>query len=362
MHAKVMLSFRINLTLLFLCVLLIPIEALAGRNDFWEMCKENTGGFLQCDEVGKVCSQVEFATTPAGDNPTKQERQRLQGCSSDSLYYGYSNPSDSVNARKCAFLQIEQDHFDGPFDGFPTLMTIYANGEGVTKNLDLALKFACKDEGWAPSEYEGRILHLDSLRRDHAVNNKFDYCDDITSGYMEGVCASTNAAIKKAARTKRIAKLMDSWSERDKCEFEKMQTIWQGYLGASAEEVDQSGSARNAMTVENEESQEEDFFTSLLEFKQKKFPTYSNDDFIQTDREMNLLYKRIQKMSRDKSTLMWGTVTKENIRIVQKAWLKYRDAWIAFAKQKYPSVSASAWKTWLTRTRIAQMKPFLDIP
>lgn len=350
-----------NLFFCFLCLLIIPIDGIAGKNYFWKMCEENSETSLECEEVGEFCSQAQAVSVPEEDRPTMSEQKKLKGCTSDGLYYGYGNPSDPVNARKCAYFQIDQNQNNGAFDGLPILMTVYANGEGVEKNIALALKFACEDESGAPAEFQNRVLHLNSLRRGNNENSSFDYCDATTSGMMMGFCASRDAEIRQSERTNGISELMVFWSDNKKIEFEKMRLIWHDYLKNSVNEVDQSGSARGAFVVEDREAQEEEFFDSLLSFDQDDFPAYKDQDFIQADREMNLVYKKIQRLGSNDSNF-WGTVTKHDIKESQKAWLKYRDAWVVFAKQKYPSVSAAAWKTWLTLTRTARIKSFLDMP
>ena len=37
------------------------------------------------------------------------------------------------------------------------------------------------------------------------------------------------------------------------------------------------------------------------------------------------------------------------------AWLKDREAWVAFGSIKWPQISADIWRTWLTRQRSAEL-------
>jgi uncharacterized protein YecT (DUF1311 family) len=48
------------------------------------------------------------------------------------------------------------------------------------------------------------------------------------------------------------------------------------------------------------------------------------------------------------------------VQATQKAWLKYRDAWVALGAARYPHVSSEAWMTWTTRKRTAQLKEVLE--
>jgi uncharacterized protein YecT (DUF1311 family) len=46
-----------------------------------------------------------------------------------------------------------------------------------------------------------------------------------------------------------------------------------------------------------------------------------------------------------------GTLDREAARAAQRAWLGYRDAFVAFAAAKYPGVSRDSMAAWLTRQR-----------
>ncbi len=330
------------------CTLIFFSTCFAENTTYEYLCKKSSF-LLHCEKIHQICQQAALVTIPSEDKPTLEEKQNL--CSSGNL------PYDPVKARKCAYLQVEQNRRDGPFEGIAVLMRVYANGEGVKRNLDLALKFACDDADGAPAEYEGRILSLNQLRQAGNQSRNFDYCDDVTSGEMAGWCASRDAGNKKNKRDSELAGLISSWSKDDKQEFERLRLVWKKYLEASVNEVDQSGTGRSAFVIEHAESLEENFVSSMGKFSHGEFPSYSKEDFIQVDRELNMIYKEIQGKTENQVSL-WGTVTKDGIKNTQRAWLKFRDAWVIFAKQKYPSVADVVWKTWLTRERIEQLKEF----
>jgi hypothetical protein len=88
------------------------------------------------------------------------------------------------------------------------LTVLYANGEGVQRDLSLALRFACEAEG-APAEIIGRIESLKSLEQSGGISGpKFDFCDDITSGFMEGFCAARGAEIEDQERNQQLLKAL----------------------------------------------------------------------------------------------------------------------------------------------------------
>jgi hypothetical protein len=52
-----------------------------------------------------------------------------------------------------------------------------------------------------------------------------------------------------------------------------------------------------------------------------------------------------------------GAVTREGIRDAQRAWLRYRDSFLAFASVKYPKISRDSLAAWLTDKRTAMLIP-----
>ncbi len=345
--------------------LILPLNGFAAAMDsYLDWCGEEQP-YFHCDEVKNICSQTASVSIPVADKPTEKDKQILRECSSNQLYYGYGNPPDPINARKCAYLEFESSNtIDESFYGSSILMMVYANGEGVERNLDLALKFACEDGGGQIVEYEGHILHLEQLRNNNvATSEKFDFCDDTQSRLMMGRCADRDAQISSAEREIEFSKLLLSWNERQRSEFEKFRTVWKSYLAVSIEEIDYNGAMSVPDGIHAKSKKQDDLLWSLQNFEQGKFPSFNEGAFEQTDRELNQIYKKIQSAREDDAIeFSWGSVTKENIKIVQRAWLKYRDAWVVFAKQKYPSVSTASWKTWLTRERVEQLNSFFENP
>ncbi len=90
---------------------------------------------------------------------------------------------------------------------------LYANGFGVERNYDLAIRFSCENASAAEAEMEGRIGHLEYLRDHPGVKAKrFDLCDDATSGLMEGQCAYIDEQPRIAKRERRIKALSAHWT------------------------------------------------------------------------------------------------------------------------------------------------------
>ena len=321
----------------FLLFLLLPIQSF-GDDGGWE----------------GVCKNAEKIQLPAEDRPDAETVKSLGGCESANLYYGFDIKPDFVKARHCAYLEMDLGDTT-VFGGSATLMMIYANGYGVKKDADLAIKFACKLDG-APAEMEYRIQHLLDLKKSGG-GKPFDLCDDITSGYMQGHCAGREQRFADAERNRILSGILAKWGQNDKRGFALLRQSFDKFSKARiSNEVDTSGTARAALQVEEESKLSKDLVTAVVQFEKGKLPRYTPTDFIKADRDLNMVYGKIQS----KKDFHWGSVTQADIKHTQRAWLKYREAWVTFGRQKYPQVGEESWRTWLTRKRIAMLKEFLD--
>jgi uncharacterized protein YecT (DUF1311 family) len=49
-------------------------------------------------------------------------------------------------------------------------------------------------------------------------------------------------------------------------------------------------------------------------------------------------------------------VKKAAIRTAERAWIRYRDEWVRFARSRYPAVMPEVITTWLTQQRTKQLR------
>jgi hypothetical protein len=47
----------------------------------------------------------------------------------------------------------------------------------------------------------------------------------------------------------------------------------------------------------------------------------------------------------------YGAIQPEGIRNAERSWLRYRDAFVAFGRARYPGIPSEAWLTLLTNDR-----------
>jgi uncharacterized protein YecT (DUF1311 family) len=303
------------------------------------------------------CESLKTIPLPLEDKPSTATLNALKGCSSEALYYGIGVAKDSARARQCAYVEREGSDNGWPnlFAGTGMLMTIYANGVGANRNFDLAMRFACELEG-APAEEEGWLAHLQKLKKENWRGQDFSPCEDITSGAAMGFCEAHEAKLTGASRKAKLASITAHWSSAERKAFAALQKAKDDYVAAEGDnEVDMSGTARAALVIGATEAEEERFLATLQRLIAGDLPRVSRSNLVETDNKLNALYQKIQKSG---DSADWGTVTKEGIRKTERAWLIYRDAFVDFAKVKFPSLAPESLQKVLTEDRIKLLEGF----
>ena len=276
-------------------------------------------------------------------------------CSSESLYYGFGGAPDAKAALACAYYERTHPKPEegDAFYGVGVLTMLYANGVGAERNYDLAIRFACENTWAADAEMEGRIGHLEFMR-DHptAKAQHFDLCDDATSGLMEGACASVSEQTIRAKREIKIKALSARWPSAAMQAFAALEKAEQAFADArSGKEIDLSGSGRAAFSIEEEGRIHDQFVENLQALAKGLVPAA---DYKNKDLELNKSYREL--LADRPKPQMAGEVEVAGIRETQRVWIKFRDAWMAFAPLAFPKVSAEGIGTFITAQRIEQFK------
>jgi uncharacterized protein YecT (DUF1311 family) len=298
-----------------------------------------------------ICDAADRAQFPPGDLPSAAAKAELKPGDGRRFYYGIGTHVDYVRARHAAFIEREQGD-TLVIGGSAILMMVYANGQGVKRDLDLAIKLACA-VGHAPAEIEGRVMRLQGMKTAGGTT-PFDFCDDITSGFMMGHCRALQEEREGKGRDHELEALLANWSAADREAFDALKTAFDRFVEVRTNnEIDLSGTDRAAAIVEAEASMKQTMLEALKRAEQGKLPARDAQDYSKADADLNSAYK--QALASDFAD---STVTAAGIKATEKAWIRYRDAWVALGARRYPSVPADAWKTWLTRERIAQLRAF----
>ncbi|OBV39906.1 lysozyme inhibitor LprI family protein [Janthinobacterium psychrotolerans] len=298
-----------------------------------------------------ACMKVAKAAPPPADLPAPSAAASLQQCQAADLYYDTRSmsapkPDDWRQVRHCAVATNNSE----------VLMMLYQNGQGVTKAPPLAMKYACGIAA-APAEMAIRVEHLQKLAASGQGN--IDLCDDITSGYMMGVCSAIDARQKNRVRNQASGKATQAWPAAAQASYQKLEAASAKFADARAgKETDLGGTARAAMSIAARTAELDLLARDVKQYEAGKLPSSMTQAQAQAlDKQLNVIYGKLMKQPKPDYA---GAVDKDGIRDTQRLWLKYRDAWMDFGAVHYPSVTSHTWAAVLTARRNAQLQELLE--
>lgn len=295
-------------------------------------------------------------------------------CTSFDGYYGSDGKGAVTNyvaARQCAYRERTGGDPNEAlaFGGSGMLMMLYANGQGVKRNIPLAKRFSCEAGGWpfdagwaAPAEIEGRLQHLDAIAGGKKTK-PMDICDDVTSGAMEGLCSDRDAGFARTKREVRWSALQANWTPIQRAALANLRKAAETYFDNAARyENDMSGTAHEMIYTDTHEALDATFFAAVTRLEHGEQPPAKADDFMRADKALNAKYRATlaslageEKTAKAEHAWTDDEPTAEGEVITQRSWLPYREAWVAFGAARHPQVPADAWRAWLTRVRITQL-------
>jgi len=305
----------------------------------------------------QVCERALSAPLKPPSFPRVQPDSWLRNCDSEALYYGFTASPNYPEAMQCAYYQRAhpEPSSGNPFYGPGVLMMLYANGKGVPRNYDLAIRFACENTWAADAEMEYRIGRLEHLRDTHAITTHFDLCDDGTSGLTEGACALVQESLADAKRTRQIREISATWPTKVTAAFPSLQKAENAFVKARVEnEVDLSGTGRVAFQLEEEGVLRDQFLINLKRFAEVDVPAATDRDSEQLEKTLDLLLGQIQSSSG--SAWQFTTVTPNGIGTTQRAWLSLLQAWTDFGRVAYPRLDTNRIRAQIIRLRIHQLR------
>jgi len=300
----------------------------------------------------QICASVKDATPPQADRPSAAEEKELANCSSLDLYFGFGHAADPVKARKCAYAEVDRNA-KVPLGGNGVLMMVYANGRGAQRDFDTALKFACAIPGDAPGDAAGRVHQLDRLKKMNWARDNFSVCDHSSGRVFYEQCAILSERFDKIERDQKFSELVSKWTPRQQKAFHAFMQQAGAFFKVQA---------NNGINLEGTfEVQEEAFLhnnllSSLQKFDSGDLPKYSAADLRKAEAEESATYARTQTGKEAR----WGTVTRQGVSSSEEEWRRYRNAWIAFGKKRYPAVTEQSWKTWLAMERTNMLNRLLQ--
>jgi len=279
------------------------------------------------------------------------------GCDSIHSYSGIGQKVNFAAARQCAWRErlAQQANLEpryspeSLFGGSAMLAVLYANGEGVEQNKQLAMRFACEsalnDQGLAA------VAALPDMP--HISENKFRYCDYGFTTFEMNFCAQYQNEITERGRQDALDALSKPWPQAEKEAFATLRKAAENYAKSHGEnEAYRGGTIRYLRENGVEERQRDKFVAAVRKFEAGQLPTGTEGDFRSADLDLNMTYKKLLELAAAQNFAEDdGDIHPEDIRKAEGAWLQYRDAWVAFARIHYRQTNPYSWLTLLTRNR-----------
>jgi uncharacterized protein YecT (DUF1311 family) len=313
-------------------------------------------------EMKSACAKYEETPLPA-EALAVATPKRWPYCNSYKFYAGTHVKQDFEAARQCAWVErlasqqgLEPLYLFGrAFGGSAMLTMLYSNGEGVEKNIPLAIRFAC-ESGWAPGEVNGHVEHLEVLSgRRASSDSTFRFCDGLPGSFMEDYCERYDEQVADQTRSDTLRDLASQWPEPQRKTFAALEEAQTAYSEAHAKgELDTAGPSRTTQEIRAEQSLRNSFLAAVRALENGGLSPLSLEKNSQTEELNRVFNKAVEDAEAARANP--DAVLAEDLHAAQEAWFKYRDAWLAFAKLRYPSLNADSLLALLTRDRIATLR------
>jgi hypothetical protein len=271
-------------------------------------------------------------------------------CASYRSYRGIGRPVNYAEARACAWQerlaqkaalrQNEDEPTAWVVGGSLILADVYFNGAGVKRNIPLAMRFACEsEEGMAKLA----LPDIAKLNGSPPVHGPFEFCDYAATTFTMNFCGGYASEINDDRKSRYYSSLKFSMTPEQNAAFEKLLASQKAYVTAHAFEVDQGGTIRGLRTLGSESILKDLFHAEVVHFERKKWPTLSANQVTTADALLRHQYETtLQKLgTRTNEEIDEGAVTADHLADVQAKWETYRDAWVAFARLRYPAAVAT---------------------
>ncbi|WP_162806569.1 hypothetical protein [Sphingosinicella terrae] len=294
------------------------------------------------DRSQTICRTVRSRQVPTADRPGPSLARSLSGCSAVSLYYDTVETRDPVRARQCA---LSDQSSDLPFERQFVLMNVYANAEGVRRDMDLAIHLACGLDT-QPEEMHYRVLRLHRLREEGWTGNDFDYVIDDRSSFSGASGVYYYLRLARERRANELRALTGGWPASHRTALTELVRAKDDYADAHGHAAHYHASPAGWIYWSGVEDVEDTFIAELRTLVSNGVPDYSSVEIEATRRR--LAYNHARSQQPGDSFRERGPADFDR---AERAWRRYRDAFIAVARLRLPGMSRARLATWLGRTR-----------
>jgi hypothetical protein len=343
--------------------------------------------------TGDTCDALPKVSVPEADQPTLQEATAVNiplrepspsggpgilpvttYCDAIGLYYGIS-PQHFQRARYCVLAklgfirgnaspavikQAQSAAFGGAtlpedIDGMEGLVLsmVYGNGEGVARNLPLAEQYFCQNAGGIQGEDPAKLLV--GFTQAIQANQHFDVCDQYGAPFGRSVnygCLYIRQEKQNEEIRHREAAILATAIPPVKASFLALRAAWQSLheaYGPMFESACGGGTGCGVMGEADDLGFTAGWNADLVSIQQGKPPSFGVDPstLARVDHELNTKYRgSMQEANCDPEALTKCLTT--TTRDADRAWLKYREAWVRFGASRWPQIPADQWRAWQT--------------
>jgi uncharacterized protein YecT (DUF1311 family) len=316
------------------------------------------------DNTDAACKKI-LATAP--QPPANQAGSFQPNCDSTIYYFGIGHAVDFTAARQCAYAERSKPDADSsgsnPFFGSGVLSMIYANGEGIQRNVPLARRFVCEAEG-APAEISARLELLDKIEAATTKAPHFDMCETATSGFSGGWCQDIASRKTDVTRDAKIAAIKAKLPPSSLAAFALLQKVEAHFEDlSSGNEVDMTPTLRGAYSLQARDGLRDQFLATLQSLD-KPAPAATPN----ADAALNAVYAKLKaKLPADQDAARsssgdYGTINFAGVRDTERIWLDLRNVWINFAKLAAPHYPAASLTSTLTKQRTKNLQDIITPP
>ena len=250
------------------------------------------------------------------------------GFDAEALYYGFGKPPDYGTALACAYRQraYPNPSNGSSFVGPGILAMLYANGDSVSRDYALAIRFACETDG-AEAESEGRIGHLEALRdgklaaakaASNPATGPFDLCDDATSGMMQGACEDHAQRFAEAKRDRLPLGLKTRLPVAAQAMLPQVEGAERAFEKARGRyEIAPSGTGRAAFVLEDQGRLRDQFSINLQRFAAGELPPATMNRRMEAKRELGAAFAAVQKAPA--TSWQYGTIQPHGVAVAEGA-------------------------------------------
>lgn len=172
-------------------------------------------------------------------------------------------------------------------------------------------------------------------------------------------CAERDLAIEKK-RFDLVRKSLDTHSREERVAYNALVASFNAFLDAHlATEGCKGGIGCGVINEQDKAVMNYDFLVMVEGFVKDGFPSFTENDLSREDALLNTTYEAVIASLPSSCTTpdpVFGCVSRSDMRDTERAWLRYRDAWVTFGALRWPEITSTTWKTWLTRQRTRQFQ------